>query len=90
MFLLRVKTQNFLLPWSFSEGGVRERQAVWVLMCLLGRGLLSRSHIEENQRVARRRRFPFARERSDSTGSSSIYFTASSGAALTDAESEGG
>ncbi|KAK7810262.1 hypothetical protein U0070_010426 [Myodes glareolus] len=49
-----------------------------------------RSHIEENQRVARRRRFPFARERSDSTGSSSIYFTASSGAALTDAESEGG
>ncbi|CAH6788064.1 regulator of microtubule dynamics protein 3 [Phodopus roborovskii] len=49
-----------------------------------------RSHIEENQRVARRRRFPFARERSDSTGSSSVYFTASSGAALTDAESEGG
>ncbi|XP_040601986.1 regulator of microtubule dynamics protein 3 isoform X3 [Mesocricetus auratus] len=49
-----------------------------------------RSHIEENQRVARRRRFPFGRERSDSTGSSSVYFTASSGAALTDAESEGG
>nr|XP_020031660.1 regulator of microtubule dynamics protein 3 [Castor canadensis] len=49
-----------------------------------------RSHIEENQRVARRRRFPFARERSDSTGSSSVYFTASSGAVLTDAESEGG
>lgn len=49
-----------------------------------------RSHLEENQRVARRRRFPFARERSDSTGSSSVYFTASSGAALTDAESEGG
>ncbi|XP_037358119.1 regulator of microtubule dynamics protein 3 [Talpa occidentalis] len=49
-----------------------------------------RSHLEENQRVARRRRFPFARERSDSTGSSSVYFTAASGAALTDAESEGG
>ncbi|XP_004623463.1 regulator of microtubule dynamics protein 3 [Octodon degus] len=49
-----------------------------------------RSHLEENQRVARRRRFPFARERSDSTGSSSVYFTASSGAVFTDAESEGG
>ncbi|XP_012504863.1 PREDICTED: regulator of microtubule dynamics protein 3 [Propithecus coquereli] len=49
-----------------------------------------RSHMEENQRVARRRRFPFARERSDSTGSSSVYFTASSGATFTDAESEGG
>ncbi|XP_012865455.1 PREDICTED: regulator of microtubule dynamics protein 3, partial [Dipodomys ordii] len=49
-----------------------------------------RSHMEEHQRVARRRRFPCARERSDSTGSSSIYFTASSGAAFTDAESEGG
>ncbi|GAB1286730.1 Regulator of microtubule dynamics protein 3 [Apodemus speciosus] len=49
-----------------------------------------RSHMEENQRLARRRRFPFARERSDSTGSSSVYFTASSGATLTDAESEGG
>ncbi|XP_042543759.1 regulator of microtubule dynamics protein 3 isoform X1 [Dipodomys spectabilis] len=49
-----------------------------------------RWHMEEHQRVARRRRLPFARERSDSTGSSSIYFTASSGAALTDAESEGG
>ncbi|XP_069861910.1 regulator of microtubule dynamics protein 3 [Dipodomys merriami] len=49
-----------------------------------------RSHMEEHQRVARRRRFPFARERSDSTGSSSIYFTASSGAVFTDAESEGG
>uniref|UniRef100_A0A2K5R8J8 Regulator of microtubule dynamics protein 3 n=1 Tax=Cebus imitator TaxID=2715852 RepID=A0A2K5R8J8_CEBIM len=49
-----------------------------------------RSHIEENQRVARRRRFPFVRERSDSTGSSSVYFTASSGATFTDAESEGG
>lgn len=52
--------------------------------------LLFRSHMEENQRVARRRRFPFARERSDSTGSSSIYFTATSGATFTDAESEGG
>lgn len=49
-----------------------------------------RSHMEENQRVVRRRRFPFGRERSDSTGSSSVYFTASSGATLTDAESEGG
>ncbi|XP_004687971.1 PREDICTED: regulator of microtubule dynamics protein 3 isoform X2 [Condylura cristata] len=49
-----------------------------------------RSHLEENQRVARRRRFPFARERSDSTGSSSVYFTATSGATFTDAESEGG
>lgn len=49
-----------------------------------------RSHLEENQKVARRRRFPFARERSDSTGSSSVYFTATSGATFTDAESEGG
>ncbi|KAF6132585.1 regulator of microtubule dynamics 3 [Phyllostomus discolor] len=49
-----------------------------------------RSHMEENQRVARRRRFPFTRERSDSTGSSSIYFTATSGGTFTDAESEGG
>ncbi|XP_036301816.1 regulator of microtubule dynamics protein 3 [Pipistrellus kuhlii] len=49
-----------------------------------------RSHMEESQRVSRRRRFPFARERSDSTGSSSVYFTATSGGTLTDAESEGG
>ncbi|NXL86840.1 RMD3 protein, partial [Alectura lathami] len=50
-----------------------------------------RSHLEETQRVTRRRRFPFHRERSDSTGSSSIYFTADSGAANTDdGESEGG
>ncbi|XP_006883074.1 PREDICTED: regulator of microtubule dynamics protein 3 [Elephantulus edwardii] len=49
-----------------------------------------RSHMEEHQRMARRRRLPFARERSDSTGSSSIYFTATSGTTLTDAESEGG
>ncbi|XP_004455045.2 regulator of microtubule dynamics protein 3 [Dasypus novemcinctus] len=49
-----------------------------------------RSHMEENQRVVRRRRFPFARERSDSTGSSSVYFTATSGGTFTDAESEGG
>ncbi|NWI86928.1 RMD3 protein, partial [Pitta sordida] len=50
-----------------------------------------RSHLEETQRVTHRRRFPFSRERSDSTGSSSIYFTASSGNANTDdGESEGG
>ncbi|NWQ81862.1 RMD3 protein, partial [Columbina picui] len=50
-----------------------------------------RSHLEETQRVTRRRRFPFPRERSDSVTSSSIYFTASSGAATTDdGESEGG
>uniref|UniRef100_A0A8V0ZZC4 Regulator of microtubule dynamics protein 3 n=1 Tax=Gallus gallus TaxID=9031 RepID=A0A8V0ZZC4_CHICK len=50
-----------------------------------------RSHLEETQRVTRRRRFPFHRERSDSTGSSSIYFTANSGATNTDdGESEGG
>ncbi|XP_011353221.1 regulator of microtubule dynamics protein 3 isoform X2 [Pteropus medius] len=49
-----------------------------------------RSHMEENQRVSRRQRFPFARERSDSTGSSSVYFTATSGATFTDVESEGG
>ncbi|XP_060031112.1 regulator of microtubule dynamics protein 3 isoform X2 [Erinaceus europaeus] len=49
-----------------------------------------RSHMEENQRATRRRRFPFTRERSDSTGSSSVYFTAASGATFTDAESEGG
>ncbi|KFQ23615.1 Regulator of microtubule dynamics protein 3, partial [Merops nubicus] len=50
-----------------------------------------RCHLEESQKAARRRRFPFSRDRRDSTGSSSIYFTASSGAANTDdGESEGG
>lgn len=49
-----------------------------------------RSHLEENQRANRRRRFLPHRERTDSTGSSSIYFTTSSGATHTDVESEGG
>ncbi|NXV03513.1 RMD3 protein, partial [Cettia cetti] len=48
-----------------------------------------RTHLEETQRMTRRRKFTFSRERSDSTGSSSIYFTASPGNANTD-ESEGG
>ncbi|NWS35237.1 RMD3 protein, partial [Polioptila caerulea] len=50
-----------------------------------------RTHLEETQRMTRRRKFLFPRERSDSTASSSIYFTASSGNANTDdGESEGG
>lgn len=49
-----------------------------------------RSHLEENQKTIRRRRVLLHRERTDSTGSSSIYFTASSGANHTDVESEGG
>ncbi|XP_075048901.1 regulator of microtubule dynamics protein 3 [Mixophyes fleayi] len=49
-----------------------------------------RSHLEESHKANRRRRFMIPRERTDSTGSSSIYFTASSGAQCTDAESEGG
>uniref|UniRef100_A0A8D0G2M3 Regulator of microtubule dynamics protein 3 n=1 Tax=Sphenodon punctatus TaxID=8508 RepID=A0A8D0G2M3_SPHPU len=50
-----------------------------------------RSQLEESQRITRRRRNFLSRERSDSTGSSSIYFTASSGTVNTDGgESEGG
>uniref|UniRef100_A0A8C5R621 Regulator of microtubule dynamics protein 3 n=1 Tax=Leptobrachium leishanense TaxID=445787 RepID=A0A8C5R621_9ANUR len=49
-----------------------------------------RSQLEENQKAVRRRRYPLHRERTDSTGSSSIYFTTSSGAERTDVESEGG
>ncbi|XP_077178974.1 regulator of microtubule dynamics protein 3 isoform X2 [Paroedura picta] len=50
-----------------------------------------RSHLEDSQKAARRKRFAFPRERSDSAGSSSIYFTASSGTVNTDdGESEGG
>uniref|UniRef100_A0A8D2NRR8 Regulator of microtubule dynamics protein 3 n=2 Tax=Zosterops lateralis melanops TaxID=1220523 RepID=A0A8D2NRR8_ZOSLA len=50
-----------------------------------------RTHLEETQRMTRRKKLPFCRDRSDSTGSSSIYFTASSGNANTDdGESEGG
>ncbi|XP_069064664.1 regulator of microtubule dynamics protein 3 isoform X1 [Pleurodeles waltl] len=49
-----------------------------------------KSHITESQKASRRRRFVFHRERSDSTGSSSVYFTATSGTAQTDRESEGG
>ncbi|XP_072284969.1 regulator of microtubule dynamics protein 3 isoform X2 [Pyxicephalus adspersus] len=49
-----------------------------------------RSHLEENQKTVRRRRVLLHRERTDSTGSSSIYFTSSSGALHTDVESEGG
>ncbi|XP_068109483.1 regulator of microtubule dynamics protein 3 [Hyperolius riggenbachi] len=49
-----------------------------------------RTHLEENQKATRRRRVLLHRERTDSTGSSSIYFTTSSGAAHTDVESEGG
>lgn len=50
-----------------------------------------RSHLEDNQKAVRRKRFAFPRERSDSAGSSSIYFTTSSGTVNTDdGESEGG
>ncbi|NWZ74606.1 RMD3 protein, partial [Acrocephalus arundinaceus] len=48
-----------------------------------------RTHLEETQRMTRRKKFAFSRDRSDSTGSSSIYFTATSGNANTD-DSEGG
>ncbi|NXO72248.1 RMD3 protein, partial [Phainopepla nitens] len=52
-----------------------------------------RIHLEETQHMTRRRKvgIPFSRDRSDSTGSSSVYFTASSGNIVTDdGESEGG
>ncbi|XP_053330500.1 regulator of microtubule dynamics protein 3 [Spea bombifrons] len=49
-----------------------------------------RLQLEENQKAVRRRRYLPYRERTDSTGSSSIYFTTSSGAGHTDVESEGG
>ncbi|XP_060117332.1 regulator of microtubule dynamics protein 3 isoform X2 [Heteronotia binoei] len=50
-----------------------------------------RSQLEDSQKGIRRKRFAFSRERSDSAGSSSIYFTASSGTVNTDdGESEGG
>ncbi|NXR52063.1 RMD3 protein, partial [Hippolais icterina] len=48
-----------------------------------------RTHLEETQRMTRRKKFAFSRDRSDSTGSSSIYFTATSGNTNTD-DSEGG
>ncbi|XP_030070586.1 regulator of microtubule dynamics protein 3 [Microcaecilia unicolor] len=47
-------------------------------------------HLEESQKVPRRKRHLLSRERSESTGSSSIYFSATSGLTQTDAESEGG
>lgn len=49
-----------------------------------------KSHVTEGQKATRRRRFVLHRERSDSTESSSVYFTATSGSAYTDRESEGG
>ncbi|NXP64503.1 RMD3 protein, partial [Chloropsis cyanopogon] len=45
-----------------------------------------RTHLEETQHVSRWRKSPFSRDRRDSTGSSSIYFTASSGNRTTDDE----
>nr|XP_033801176.1 regulator of microtubule dynamics protein 3-like [Geotrypetes seraphini] len=47
-------------------------------------------HLEESQKVPRRKRYLLSREHSDSTGSSSIYFSASTGHIQTDAESKGG
>nr|XP_033808178.1 regulator of microtubule dynamics protein 3 [Geotrypetes seraphini]XP_033808179.1 regulator of microtubule dynamics protein 3 [Geotrypetes seraphini]XP_033808180.1 regulator of microtubule dynamics protein 3 [Geotrypetes seraphini]XP_033808182.1 regulator of microtubule dynamics protein 3 [Geotrypetes seraphini]XP_033808183.1 regulator of microtubule dynamics protein 3 [Geotrypetes seraphini]XP_033808184.1 regulator of microtubule dynamics protein 3 [Geotrypetes seraphini]XP_033808185.1 re len=47
-------------------------------------------HLEESQKVPRRKRYLLSRERSESTGSSSIYFSANTGLIQTDAESEGG
>ncbi|KAK1158890.1 regulator of microtubule dynamics protein 3-like [Acipenser oxyrinchus oxyrinchus] len=50
-----------------------------------------KSSVEESQKAARKRRHFFMRERSDSMSSSSIYFSASTGAAsVYDGESEGG
>ncbi|XP_069493675.1 regulator of microtubule dynamics protein 3 isoform X2 [Ambystoma mexicanum] len=71
------------------------RQEVAELRCCL-QGLAVeivgqlKSHITESQKATRRRRYLFHRERSDSTGSSSVYFTATSGTVCTDGESEGG
>ncbi|XP_029454435.1 regulator of microtubule dynamics protein 3 isoform X2 [Rhinatrema bivittatum] len=47
-------------------------------------------HLEESQKVPRRKRYLLSRERSESTGSSSIYFSANTGFIQTDVESEGG
>uniref|UniRef100_A0A8C6ZCW9 Regulator of microtubule dynamics protein 3 n=1 Tax=Nothoprocta perdicaria TaxID=30464 RepID=A0A8C6ZCW9_NOTPE len=82
---------DFILS-NFAELRQEVQELRSTLQCLAAEIVAEiKSHLEETQKVTRRRRFPFPRERSDSTGSSSIYFTASSGAANTDdGESEGG